>query len=151
MKKNYTHVAIVLDRSGSMGTIKNDIIGGFNQLIEDQKKETGEMTVTLVSFAEANDYTVIYNRVPIAEVKTLTSNDYRTAGGTALNDSFVRLINETGNDLRSLSEDNRPEKVLLVSITDGEENSSREFAGKEGNQKLKELIKHQEDKYNSSS
>jgi len=147
MKKGYTHVSILLDRSGSMSSIQESILSGFNEFIQKQKNEPGQLTVTLVTFADAGDYKVLYNFVNVQEIQGLTDKSYRADGMTALNDSFVKLIKDTGEVLSALSEENRPEKVLLVSLTDGIENDSKEYPGPEGNKKLKEIIQHQKDKY----
>jgi len=144
MKKDYEHVSVLLDRSGSMNSIKSDVIGGFNHFIEDQKKVPGEMSVTLMSFATHGDSTVMYDTVKLDDIKPLDLESYHPAGQTALNDSFVKLIELTGKKLGELSEDQRPDKVLLVCITDGEENDSREHT----TQTLKDIISHQKDRYN---
>src|SRR5436190_7614129 len=143
MKKDYCHVSILLDRSGSMASIKNDVIGGFNTFIEDQKKVPGELSVSLLSFATQGDTTLVYDTVKLPEINALTSDSYRPAGQTALNDSFVQIVQMTGKKLNELPEDQRPERVLVVCITDGEENDSREHS----TEALKDIIKHQTEKY----
>lgn len=146
MKNNYTHVAILIDRSGSMNSIKSDVIGGFNQLIEDQKNVPGELTVTLVQFDEnmGLQFETINDFSPLNEVKLLNESNYIPRGSTPLNDSLARLINETGARLAAKDESERPEKVLIVSITDGYENASKEHT----KQSVKTLIEHQEKNYN---
>lgn len=144
MKKGYTHIAILLDSSGSMGSIKTDIVGGFNTFIDEQKKLDSETTVTLVQFD--SDYRSIYDTIDLKEIKELTISDYTTGGLTALNDSLATLINATGKQLAALPEEERPEKVLLVAITDGYENASKEYSTSQ----VKDMIKHQEDIYNWS-
>jgi hypothetical protein len=144
MKKDYAHVSILLDRSGSMSSIKNDVIGGFNNFIEDQKKVPGEMSVTLMSFSSHKDTTTIYDMVKLNTINPLTTENYHTTGSTALNDSFAQLIEETGKRLANISDADRPEKVLFVCITDGEENDSKEHS----TEALKKIIDHQRDKYN---
>ena len=126
MKKNYEHVSILIDRSGSMNSIKNDVIGGFNHFIDEQKKVPGEMSVTLMSFASSGDTKKIYDTVKLDDIKPMDEGSYQTVGNTALVDSFVKLIQETGEKLKSLPETERPDKVLIVCITDGEENDSKE-------------------------
>lgn len=143
MKADYTHVGILLDRSGSMQSIRKDVIGGFNQFITEQKEETGKLTISASSFSSHGDYTVLYDTVPLDKITDLTEKDYVTTGSTALNDSFAKLIIETGANLANMTEDERPSKVLLISFTDGEENDSKEYTTAQ----LKELIKHQEEKY----
>jgi len=146
MKNNYTHVAILIDRSGSMNSIKSDVIGGFNQLIEDQKNVPGDLTVTLVQFDEnmGLQFETINDFSPLNEVKLLNESNYTPRGSTPLNDSLARLINETGARLAAKDESERPEKVLIVSITDGHENASKEHT----KQSVKTLIEHQEKNYN---
>jgi len=145
MKKNYTHVAVLIDRSGSMQRIKSDVIGGFNQLIEDQKKVPGDLTVSLIQFDEnmGLQYDTLNDFSPINEVILLDDSNYVPRGMTPLNDSLAKLINETGARLASMDESDRPEKVLIVSITDGLENKSREHT----KSSIKELISRQEGTY----
>lgn len=144
MKKDYAHVSILLDRSGSMASIKNDVIGGFNTFIEDQKKVPSEMSVTLMSFSSNKDTTTIYDTVNIDTIQPLTTDSYRPVGSTALNDAFAQLIQETGKKLADLPDANKPEKVLFVCISDGEENDSREHT----KATLKDIVTHQREKYN---
>lgn len=150
MKKNYTHVAILIDRSGSMSTIKDDVIGGFNQLISDQKKEPGELTVSLIQFDDNGgiQYETINDFSNLENVQLLNESNYVPRGGTPLNDSLAKLINETGAKLATMEEDAKPEKVLVVCITDGQENASLEYVGKSGKKALKEIIERQEKTYN---
>lgn len=138
MKENYTHIAILLDRSGSMKKIKSDIIGGFNTLIEEQRKEEGELTISLVQFD--SQYETIYEKVNINSVQPLSENVYIPRSTTALNDSFARLIAETSEMIKNLPDAEKPERTLFVCITDGEENASRRFSTSE----LKKLIETQE-------
>jgi uncharacterized protein YegL len=151
MKSNYTHVSILIDRSGSMSSMKLDVIGGFNQLIEDQKKEDGELTVSLTQFDSAGwsgDSTLSLERTndfsPVDSVVLLNESNYIPRGGTPLNDALGITIKELGDKLASLNEEDRPEKVIVVVITDGEENSSRQYT----TSLIKEMIQHQETTYN---
>lgn len=141
MKANSTHVSYLIDRSGSMRQILKDTIGGFNTFIDGQRGEPGELTVTLAQFDDI--YDVLYQMVPITEVKNLTEKTFVPRGRTALLDSLARLITDTGRTLAALAEDQRPEKVLFIIQTDGEENASREY----DNAKIKEMIDHQKDIY----
>lgn len=143
MKQNYEHVSILLDKSGSMNAIKMDVIGGFNQFIEDQKKHPGDMTVTLMAFSSSGDVDTIYDRVPVHNVQPLSVENYKPAGQTALFDSFVYLIEDTGKELAKMSDQDRPEKVLIVCITDGGENDSRKHTAKD----LADRVKHQQEAY----
>jgi len=135
MKKDYTHIVLLLDRSGSMSSIKKDMDGGIKTFLAEQKLESGDCTITAAQFD--TDYEILHNMKPIADVDKI---EIKPRGGTALIDSMVRLINEVGNDLSSLDEEAQPERVLFVTITDGEENCSREFTNKD----LSELIAQQE-------
>jgi len=141
MKKNYTHIGVILDKSGSMGRVRNDVIGGFNSFIEDQKKEEGKASVSLVTFNSQVEE--IYNFVDIEYITGLDKNRFRTGGSTSLYDAVGYIINSIGNSLSFLKEEERPEKVLIIIHTDGEENSSKEFTS----QQIKDLIAQQEEKY----
>lgn len=138
MKPNYTHIALLIDRSGSMISIKDDMEGGLESFIQKQKALDGECTLSVVQFDD--QYEKIINFKDIKEVDKIV---IEPRGWTALIDAACKFINETGQTLNSLPESKRPEKVLFLIITDGYENSSREFKAED----LKEKIKHQEEKY----
>lgn len=146
MKSNYTHISMLLDRSGSMGSIKDFIIEGFNNFIKDQKKEPGELSVTLVQFD--TEYETLFDFKGINDIPILDGNIYVPRGMTALNDSWVRLIEETGARLASYKDEDRPEKVLLISLSDGLENASKKYAPPEGDKYIKDLVERQERDYN---
>lgn len=157
MKSNYTHASILIDRSGSMSSIKAAIIKAFNDLIQEQLAETGEMTVSLAQFDSTGfthnennmRYEMLNDFSPLKNVTLLTESNYNPMGGTPLNDAVVKIVRETGEKLGLIPESLRPEKVLIVIISDGQENSSGEFSEhKNGSAKLAEIIKHQEDRYN---
>ena len=159
MKSGYTHASILIDRSGSMSSIKEAIIKAFNDLIQEQLKEPGEMTVSLVQFDSAGGfiterkpnirYETLNDFTPLSNVTLLTEENYKPDGGTPLNDCVVRIIKETGTKLSNIPETLRPEKVLVVIISDGNENSSVEFAPRiGGTAKVAEIVKHQEKNYN---
>lgn len=141
MKDNSTLIAIVLDRSGSMNSVKTDVIGGFNKLIEAHKQLPGECLVTLVQFDD--QYELNYNALPITEVPELSEKTYEPRGWTRLLDAIGRVINDVGAKLAAKPEHERPSKVLLVVMTDGHENSSKEFNAR----RVRDMIKHQRDKY----
>ena len=145
MKANYTHVSMLLDRSGSMEEIKSYIIEGFNDFIKNQKKEPGELSVTLVQFD--TEYEVLQDHKSVNDIPLLTSSIYIPRAATALNDSWVRLIHETGAKLSAMKEGDRPGKVLLISFTDGLENASEEYTGPEGDSYIKTLVEQQEKIY----
>jgi uncharacterized protein YegL len=146
MKDNYSHIAILLDRSGSMAKLSTETIAGLNSFIADQKKEDGEATFSLATFA--SDYTLIYDFLPLKTVQPLLPEAYRTAGFTSLLYSMGKLITDTGVRLASIPEENRPSRVIVVVLTDGEENNSHKISNHEYTRaKVFEMIKHQQDKY----
>lgn len=140
-----TDITIVLDRSGSMQSIREDTIGGFNAFLNEQKKTDEGDRLTLVQFD--TQFETVHDNVPLSEVPELTTETFVPRGGTALLDSLGRTINATGARLAALDEKERPEKVIFVIITDGEENSSREFNGPDGHKQVMDMIKHQTEKY----
>ena len=178
MKSNFIHICFVIDESGSMSSSVNDVIGGFNKLIADQKKEkNGTCAVSLFKFN--GDVTEIYRGKDIKDVKELkegkvvswfhpfnngsfstvlnagttineSENDnectYSPNGCTAMNDGIGTAIDKIGQWLAAMPEEERPEKNLIVIMTDGEENASQEYTLA----KVKEMIKHQEEKYSWS-
>lgn len=141
-KANFTSINVVLDRSGSMETIADDVIGGFNTFIQEQKKVPGEAIFTLAQFDD--QYEVVYDCAPIADVKELTKETYVPRGSTALLDAIARTVNNVGSKLASMKEEDRPSKVIFLVSTDGQENASREFT----HAKVKEMVEHQTTKYN---
>ncbi|NTW90933.1 MAG: VWA domain-containing protein [Erysipelotrichaceae bacterium] len=141
MKSGYSHVEFVIDRSGSMGSILADTIGGYNTFVGEQKKQEGECTFSLTQFD--NTIENVYDFVNINEVPELTNQTFIPRGMTSLLDAIGDRIIACGNKLADIKEEDRPEKVIFVILTDGEENSSRKFS----NDKIKEMISHQTDKY----
>lgn len=139
MDKNYTDITVVLDRSGSMSSTKKDMEGGFDTFIADQRKVDGKCNVTLYQFDTV--YELVYKEVPVGQVKPL---DLQPRGSTALLDALARAINETGARLRAMQPKNRPANTIFIIITDGYENASVEVTRAQ----VKEMVKHQEDKYN---
>lgn len=139
--KDLTEILCVLDRSGSMDTIKNDVIGSFNQFIDDQKKQIGEARLTLVTFS--NDVTTVYKSKDLTSISDLNDDSYRCSGGTSLYDAIGLSVDSLGVDLASLNEEDRPNKVIVVILTDGEENSSKEYT----QNRIVEIIQHQRDVY----
>lgn len=133
-----TLIAILLDRSGSMESIKSDTEGGFNAFIGDQRNEPGAAKVTLAQFD--TEYDVVYANTAIDEVPPL---QLQPRGRTALYDAIGRLITDVGADLAALSEDERPGHVIVVILTDGHENASREWT----HEAVGAAIKRQETEY----
>lgn len=139
---NKTSITVILDKSGSMSSIKTDTIGGYNSFIEEQKKLPGECLVSLVQFNHSVDFT--YSSKPIQELSVgLQQDQYNPSGYTALLDAIGKAISEKGSELANLKEEDRPGRVMFVIITDGDENSSRFFTV----EKIKEMIKHQTEVY----
>ncbi len=122
MKKNLTYIIFVVDRSGSMGSIKKDMIGGFNAFIAEQKKIAGDCKVFFYQFD--TEYDAVYEGIDLNKVKDLDEKTYVPRGGTALYPSFGKTIEDIGKRLAGLDEEDRPERILFVTITDGEHNSS---------------------------
>ena len=139
--KNKTDITIILDRSGSMDSVKSDTIGGFNSFLTDQQKVEGEATLSLVQFDD--QYEVVYLDKDIMTADRLTEATFQPRGMTALFDAIGRTINSIGQRLALLPEAERPDKVLLVVMTDGLENSSSEFSAA----KISEMINHQRNVY----
>jgi len=121
-KPNSTEIVFVLDRSGSMQSIAEDMRGGFDSFITEQKKLPGECRVTLTQFD--NEYEIVYAGKPLAEVPKLA---LIPRGDTALYDAIGRTIVATGERLAAMNENDRPSKVIFVVITDGFENASTEY------------------------
>lgn len=139
--KDTTEIVVVLDKSASMGSRAADTITSFNKFLEEQKAEKGEANLTLVLFDTT--YSIPVSGKAIAKVNPLNSDTYWPGGNTALNDALARAIIETGHRLEREAETDRPEKVICVVITDGEENSSKEHT----KEQVAEMVKHQQEKY----
>ena len=122
MRNELTDITMIVDRSGSMASIKSDAEGGINTFVELQKQEPGEALLTLVQFD--THYEFVHSGIPIKQVPAFT---LVPRGGTALLDAVGRAINETGARLAAMDEAQRPGLVVVVIVTDGEENSSCEF------------------------
>ena len=133
-----TDITIILDRSGSMQSTKNDAIGGFNSFIEEQKKVPGEAFLTLVQFD--NEYELNYAAKPIRFVEPLNDLTYVPRGGTALVDAMGRTINEIHARVKALPKAERP-NVVVVIITDGQENASKEWTSARVNELITKLRK----------
>lgn len=142
MKDNYTHLTMILDRSGSMQSVRSDVIGGFNKLLEDQKSCPGECTVTLVQFDSQDPYEILRDFTSVADVKPL-GDEYKPRAGTPLLDAIGRGIVNTGEKLKSLADTDRPSKVVFVIISDGLENASLEY----DRTRVASMTKEQIDKY----
>lgn len=138
---NKTAIAVVLDRSGSMEYGREDTIGGFNVFLEEQQKLPGYATLTLAQFDDV--YEVVHLDKPIKEVPKLTSETFVPRGRTALCDAIGKTIATLGEKLAAMPEVDRPGKVVVVIITDGKENASKEYT----RDVIKKMTEHQKTKY----
>lgn len=141
MKKNLTELIFILDRSGSMSGLEKDTIGGYNSMLEQQRKVDGECVITTVLFD--NCYELLHDRIDIRAVQPITAKEYFVGGSTALLDAIGKTIHKIGTVQKNTAEDYRAEKVMFVIITDGEENASRHYSSMQ----VKEMIQRQKEKY----
>jgi hypothetical protein len=121
-----THITFVLDRSGSMDAVRDDAIGGFNAFVEQQRAAPGRATLTLVEFD--HEYSTIYRAQAIADVPRLDRDHYIPRGETALYDAVGRGVAETAEHIAALPEADRPMRVVVAILTDGQENASKEYS-----------------------
>ncbi|MGI6507572.1 MAG: vWA domain-containing protein [Saccharofermentanales bacterium] len=141
MKKGLTELVFILDKSGSMTGLESDTIGGFNSMLTKQKAVDGECRVTTVLFN--HHYKLVHDRIDIRAISPMTDKEYQVGGCTALLDAIGRTINKIGNAQKHTAEEYRAGKVMFVIITDGLENSSREYTA----DKVKALIERQKETY----
>jgi hypothetical protein len=143
MDPNYTDITLLLDRTGSMESVKDETINAVNLFITEQAKVPGQCTFTLVQFDSENPFEVLCSGVPIAQAKRLTPEVYQPRALTPLWDAIGMGIEETGKRLEAMAEAERPGKVLFVVMTDGLNNASRKFTPSE----LRKMIEHQKNVY----
>jgi hypothetical protein len=151
--KNYTDITLLIDRSGSMCTIKDAMDEAINGFIESQKEADGEATISIYSFdtarisAPSDKYATGMQITEHCVGVALEDAPYfavEPRGGTPLWDAQNDVISRTGERLAAMHEEDRPEKVIFVTITDGEENSSKEVDGN----MVAARVKEQKEKYN---
>ena len=141
MKKGLTELVFILDRSGSMSGLESDTIGGYNAMLEKQKKEPGEAVITTVLFDDR--YELLHDRINLRGIEPITDKEYFVRGNTALLDAVGKTINKIGNVQKHTTDDERAQHVMFVITTDGMENASREFSY----EKVPQMIERQKSKY----
>lgn len=141
MKNNITELVFIIDKSGSMSGLELDTIGGFNSMIEKQKKEDGKCLVSTVFFNGESE--VIHDRQDISEIKPITEDDYCVSGCTALIDAIGCAVHHIGNIHKYARNEDVPEKTMFIITTDGMENASHIYSS----DKVKKMIEKQKEKY----
>jgi len=141
MKNGITELVFILDRSGSMGGLEADTIGGFNSMLEKQKKEPGQCWVNTVLFD--HETLVLHDRVPLEQVQPITEKEYFVRGSTALLDAVGGAIDHIASIHRYARPEDVPEHTVFVITTDGYENASRRYSAA----RVKEMIRHEQEKY----
>lgn len=140
MKNDYTHLVVLLDRSGSMNGCWNDTIGGLNTFLAEQKLLPGKMTISVYTFNNTITTPILFSDITTVQVPMY----FGTAiGGTALNDAFCKAVDETGVKLAAMPASERPTKILFTTVTDGDENGSKIFNLED----VKARLKTQQDIY----
>lgn len=141
MKKNLTELVFILDRSGSMAGLESDTIGGFNGLIERQKRAADEALVSVVLFSDKSE--VIYDREEIENMPQMTERDYCVGGCTALLDALGGAIHHIGNIHKYARREDVPAHTLFVITTDGMENASHRYTADQ----VRRMVTRQKEKY----
>lgn len=141
MKKNLTELVFILDRSGSMQGLERDTIGGFNAMLEKQKKEEGKAFVSTILFDDKTE--VLHDRLPLDRVRPITEQEYYVRGCTALLDAVGGAIHHIGNIHKYARRADRPGCTLFVITTDGMENASRRYTAPQ----VRRMIERQKARY----
>lgn len=140
-KNNITELVFILDRSGSMSGLESDTIGGFNAMIQKQRKEDGECYVSTVLFDDYSE--VLHDRVKLSEIRPMTDNEYTVRGCTALIDALGGAIHHIGNVHKYARPEDVPAHTMFIITTDGMENSSHKYTS----ERVKQMIQRQKEKY----
>lgn len=140
-KENFTSINVIIDASGSMQNLITDTIGSFNGFLKEQQAFPGEAIFTLCTFNTRSN--IVHDSVKISDVPSLNVKTYAPMGGTALLDAMGSTMISVGNKLAAMPEEERPSKVIFLIITDGHENSSKEFTAAQ----IKSMVEHQKDVY----
>lgn len=140
-KNNTTELVFIIDRSGSMAGLEKDTIGGFNAMIEKQKKEKGECLVSTVLFDNTSE--VLHDRVKLSEIRTMNEDEYYVRGCTALIDAIGGAIHHIGNVHKYARKEDVPEHTMFIITTDGMENASQRYCSDD----VKRMIERQKSKY----
>ena len=140
MNKNLTEIVFILDRSGSMGGLESDTIGGFNSMLEKQKRERGEAVVSTVLFDHESE--VLHDRIPIEKVEPMNENQYYVRGCTALVDAIGGAIKHITSVHKYIRDEDVPAHTVFIITTDGMENASKRYSSSE----VKRMIERQKEK-----
>ena len=141
MKKGLTELVMILDRSGSMNGLEKATIGGYNAMLDKQRREEGEVLVSTVLFDDRME--VLHDRADLKNVSPITEKDYYVRGRTALLDALGSAIHHIGNVHKYAREEDRPEKTIFVITTDGFENASRIYSY----DRVRKMVEHEKEKY----
>ena len=141
MKNNITELVFILDKSGSMAGLESDTIGGFNAMLEKQKKEDGECYVSTVLFSNYSE--VLHDRVRLCDISALSDSDYQVGGCTALIDAIGGAIHHIGNIHKYARPEDVPEHTMFIITTDGMENASQRYSA----ERVREMIERQKSRY----
>lgn len=140
MKKGLTEIVFILDRSGSMSGLEADTIGGYNSMLDKQKKEEGEALISTVLFDDQTE--ILHDRKSLDKVEKITDKEYYVRGCTALLDAVGGAIHHIGRIQKEMPEGERPEKTLFIITTDGMENASKKYSY----EKVKKMVEKKKTK-----